>query len=126
MEVTATLRDVPNKMFMSVIGVTNRSGKVADVVPFTFTVQIMDPVGPQRQALAPERALLNWTDGTGRTEQFNQTISQFALRANSVNPNASISGGVWFPRDKDKFREVLIRIPLAGMVYEFPFYFQVR
>jgi hypothetical protein len=59
-----------------------------------------------------------------RRTEFNphSQINNVALRETTVLPNQQISGSSWFDRDS-KLSDVVIRIPVGQLTYEFPFSF---
>lgn len=55
-------------------------------------------------------------DNTGKQ------IRASALHAGTVEPGGQSSGAVWFERDT-KAQELLLRVPVGGVIYEFPLTF---
>jgi hypothetical protein len=53
---------------------------------------------------------------------ISQQLSQTALRTNTVAPNQSVRGFVFFEADK-KVKDVVLSIPVGATVYRFPFGF---
>lgn len=55
--------------------------------------------------------------------RWNAAVSTNALRENTIEPGKSVFGTVIFPREKKKYRELLVTIPIGSAVFEFPFAF---
>jgi hypothetical protein len=53
-------------------------------------------------------------------EAIDRATAQKDLAAVSISPNESVRGRVFFERDK-KSKEVTVVLPIAGMVFEFPY-----
>ena len=49
-------------------------------------------------------------------------MREVALNETVVLPNQQISGSSWFQRD-GKLQDMILRVPVGGIVYEFPFSF---
>jgi len=73
----------------------------------------------QRRQAAQARA-----DEAAARNAFNQNMRTFAFTYTNLEPHKFVDGAVWFPREKKKYREVLIRIPIYNTLFEFPFTFQ--
>ncbi|HEX6626899.1 MAG TPA: hypothetical protein VF105_02995 [Gemmatimonadaceae bacterium] len=56
---------------------------------------------------------------TAAAESKSADILKRALLANTLMPGEDIGGAVFFERDK-KLREAVLRVPVAGLVFEFP------
>ncbi len=59
-----------------------------------------------------------------RKADFNphSQINTVALKDAAVLPNQQVSGSTWFDRD-GKLQEMILRVPVGGLVYEFPLSF---
>jgi hypothetical protein len=53
-------------------------------------------------------------------ENWNSWLAKAVLLPNTIDPGASINGFVFFPRENKKHREIVVRIPLRDVTYEFP------
>ena len=49
-----------------------------------------------------------------------RAINTLSLRESTLKPNEKAAGSVWFERDS-KSRQLLLRVPAGGVVFEFPF-----
>ncbi len=52
--------------------------------------------------------------------EANRQLNAMALRTSTVMPGDKLTGAVWFERDK-KAQQLLLRAPIGGCVFEFPF-----
>ena len=59
-----------------------------------------------------------------RRTEFNphSQMKNVALRETIVLPNQQLAGSSWFDRDS-KLSDVVVRIPVGSLTYEFPFSF---
>ena len=80
--------------------------------------------GPTQQEIDQRARVANnrQKDANARAA-YNEGISKMALLPNTVYPSTDISGTVFFPIEKKKYSQIIIRLPIAGTVFEFPFEF---
>jgi hypothetical protein len=52
-------------------------------------------------------------------------INTVTLKEASVLPNGQVSGSTWFERDA-KLQDMILRVPVGDLVYEFPLSFKVN
>jgi len=66
------------------------------------------------------------SQGSFNGNPYAETVSEYnadALREANVAPNGSVAGAVWFERAKHA-EQVILRVPVNGILFEFPLSFQ--
>ena len=96
------------------VTIANRSKHKVDIEPQTFTLT----------ELSPKQIPLRYLVATaipkgGITHRVKVDVNR-ALTANTLLPGQSVTGILYFERDKDA-RDVMLRAPLSGVTFEVPF-----
>lgn len=80
--------------------------------------------GPTQQEIdqRARAAQAQQTQADSRSD-YNTGIARIALLPNTLLPANEISGAVFFPIEFKKYSQVVVRLPIGGTTFEFPFSF---
>jgi hypothetical protein len=56
---------------------------------------------------------------------YSQQIKSLALKPGTISPNDKAAGAVWFERDKNA-QQLILRVPVSDVVFEFPLSFKEK
>ncbi len=114
MEIAVFMNPAFSPYLSATIVVQNDTNGPVDVIPSDFALEVVTPKPKTLHCVAPEKVAMSLNGG-----RLYAQIMNSALKSNTVAPGRSITGTVFFKREKAKI--VHVQIPIAGTVYEFPF-----
>lgn len=101
----------------------------------TATATVTNPDGTTSRvdvySTGPTQAEIDQRARTAQSQQshadsrsaYNADIARIALLPNTLMPANDMSGAVFFPIEFKKYSQIVLRLPLGGTVFEFPFSF---